>query len=208
MSRATARGSVQASACTVTLCAPISAYPGAQRSGFSIIRWQSSGTGLTAWIAWTTGSPRVRFGTKCASMTSTCSQSASATRCVSSARWAKSADRRLGAIIGSRDTSAESRWAAIPLPRTEGSGAGRCRFGALAAAVPPAPWRAPWSTLRVDAATGRDPGGVGLAGTPQESHEHGVRAVPVGPELPVVVTLDAWDLREQRRDRQHLDVLP
>ena len=55
--------------------------PGAQRSGSSIIRWQSSGTGLTAWTACTTGSPRVRLGTKWASMTSTCSQSASATRC-------------------------------------------------------------------------------------------------------------------------------
>ena len=52
-------------------------------------------------------------------MTSKCSQSASATRCDSSASRAKSADSRLGAIIGSRDTSAESRWAAeqaLPAP--------------------------------------------------------------------------------------------
>src|SRR5688572_21663078 len=77
------------------------------------MRWQSSGTGLTACTACMTGRPKVRFGTKCASMTSTCSQSASATRAVSSARRAKSADSRLGAIIGSRDTSAESRWPVI-----------------------------------------------------------------------------------------------
>src|SRR5688572_20226114 len=42
-------------------------------------------------------------------MTSKWSQSASATRRDSSARRAKSADSRLGAIKGSRDTSAESR---------------------------------------------------------------------------------------------------
>ena len=80
------------------------------------MRWQSSGTGLTAWTAFITGRPKVRFGTKCASMTSKCSQSASATRWASSASRAKSADSRLGAIMGSRDTSAESRWAAITCP--------------------------------------------------------------------------------------------
>src|SRR4051794_16995410 len=64
-----------------------------------------------------TGNPKVRLGTKCASITSKCSQSASATRWDSSASRAKSADSRLGAIIGSRDTSAESRWVAQPTRR-------------------------------------------------------------------------------------------
>ena len=80
------------------------------------MRWQSSGTGLTAWTACITGRPNVRFGTKWASITSKCSQSASATRWASSPRRAKSADRRLGAINGSRDTSAESRCAATGDP--------------------------------------------------------------------------------------------
>src|SRR3954451_22846889 len=53
----------------------------------------------------TTGSPIVRLGTKCASMTSTCSQSAPSpgaprTAAASSARRAKSEARMLGAIIG------------------------------------------------------------------------------------------------------------
>jgi hypothetical protein len=47
----------------------------------------------------TTGRPRVRFGTKWLSMTSTCSQSATlATAAASSASRAKSADRMLGEI--------------------------------------------------------------------------------------------------------------
>ena len=50
--------------------------PGAQRSGSSIIRWQSSGRSVALCRLCTTGSPRVRFGTKWASITSTCSQSA------------------------------------------------------------------------------------------------------------------------------------
>ena len=46
----------------------------------------------------TTGRPRVRFGTKWLSMTSTCSQSAVATAAASSASRAKSADKMLGEI--------------------------------------------------------------------------------------------------------------
>ncbi len=101
---ASATGSRAASTCTVTLYAPASAYPIAQRSGSSIIRWQSSGTSVALRSDSTTGRPSVRLGTKWASMTSTCSQSAPpgwpATAAASSARRAKSADRMLGAIIG------------------------------------------------------------------------------------------------------------
>src|ERR1700712_5659723 len=48
----------------------------------------------------TTGRPRVRFGTKWLSITSTCSQSAPLTAAVSSASLAKSAARIDGAISG------------------------------------------------------------------------------------------------------------
>ena len=48
----------------------------------------------------TTGSPRVRFGTKWLSITSTCSQSAPVTTAASSASRAKSAARIDGAISG------------------------------------------------------------------------------------------------------------
>src|SRR5438067_902653 len=47
----------------------------------------------------------VRLGTKWASMTSTCSQSAVATASACSPSRAKSADRMLGAIIGSGPTA-------------------------------------------------------------------------------------------------------
>src|SRR5450755_3221055 len=56
----------------------------------------------------TIGSPSVRFGTKWLSMTSTCSQSAPVTAAASSARWAKSADRMLGAINTVWEATAES----------------------------------------------------------------------------------------------------
>ena len=82
----------------VTLAAPASAYCGAQRSGSSIIRWQSSGTGLTRASASTTGRPRVRLGTKCPSITSTWAQSALAIRRSSRSRLAKSLARMLGEI--------------------------------------------------------------------------------------------------------------
>ena len=50
--------------------------------------------------AFTTGRPMVRLGTKWLSITSTCSQSAPRTAAASSASRAKSAESRLGAIIG------------------------------------------------------------------------------------------------------------
>ena len=82
----------------MTLDAPASTYPGAQRSGSSIIRWQSSGWSAAFASDSTIGIPSVRFGTKWLSITSTCSQSALDTAAASSARWAKSAVRMLGAI--------------------------------------------------------------------------------------------------------------
>src|SRR6266446_3570381 len=42
------------------------------RSGFSIIKWQSSGTFTAFRKLFTTGGPNVMFGTKCPSITSTC----------------------------------------------------------------------------------------------------------------------------------------
>ncbi|SHV74007.1 Uncharacterised protein [Mycobacteroides abscessus subsp. abscessus] len=68
----------------------------------SIIKWQSMGISVAASRLSTTGSPRVRLGTKCPSITSTCSQSAPSTAAISSARRAKSADRIEGAIMGAR----------------------------------------------------------------------------------------------------------
>src|SRR5438477_9707119 len=68
-------------------------------SGFSIIRWQSSGTSVTLRNDLTTGGPMVMLGTKWPSITSTCSSvppPASAAR-ASSARRAKSADKIDGA---------------------------------------------------------------------------------------------------------------
>src|SRR5689334_1867269 len=100
MSRATATGLSVASAWNVTLYAPASAYGGAQRSGSSIIRWQSIGMSLAANRLSTTGSPSVRFGTKCASITSTCNQSAPSTSAAASASRAKSAASIDGAISG------------------------------------------------------------------------------------------------------------
>src|SRR5438876_10539979 len=68
-------------------------------SGFSIIRWQSSGTSVTFRKDLTTGGPMVMLGTKWPSITSTCSSvppPASAAR-ASSAKRAKSADKMDGA---------------------------------------------------------------------------------------------------------------
>ena len=98
IARAVATGSWAASMWKVTEEPPASAYCGAHRSGSSIIRWQSSGIGLTRLSASTIGSPRVRLGTKWPSMTSTCAQSAVAMRPSSDSRLAKSADRMLGLI--------------------------------------------------------------------------------------------------------------
>ena len=48
----------------------------------------------------TTGSPRVRLGTKWLSITSTCSPSALGTDSMAACRLAKSADSRLGRMRG------------------------------------------------------------------------------------------------------------
>src|SRR6266545_1048719 len=81
-----------------TLYEPASAYPSAQRCGSSIIRWQSNGRVVALRRLCTTGNPMVRFGTKWLSITSMCSQSAApSTARASSARWARSAARMLGA---------------------------------------------------------------------------------------------------------------
>ena len=97
-SRANRTGAAHASTWKVTLDAPASTYSGAQRSGSSIIRWQSSGWSATFASASTTGRPRVRLGTKWLSITSTCSQSAPETDRAAASRLAKSADRMLGEI--------------------------------------------------------------------------------------------------------------
>src|SRR5512139_2413821 len=94
-SRASRTGAVAASTWKVTEEAPASTYPGAQRSGSSIIRWQSSGVSVAFASASTTGMPSVRFGTKWLSMTSTWSQSALETR---RASVAKSEASMLGEI--------------------------------------------------------------------------------------------------------------
>jgi hypothetical protein len=98
ISRASLTGAAAASTWKVTEPAPASTYCGAQRSGSSIIRWQSSGVSVARLSDSTTGTPRVRLGTKWLSMTSTWSQSAPSTALASSARRAKSADRMLGLI--------------------------------------------------------------------------------------------------------------
>src|SRR5579871_3806927 len=91
---------MQISWCTETQLAPASAKAGMYSSGLVIIRWQSSGTSTTLRRAETTSGPMVMLGTKCPSMTSTCSRVAPPRMAAwqSSARWAKSADRMEGAI--------------------------------------------------------------------------------------------------------------
>ena len=78
--------------------APSFAYSGAQRSGSSIIRCTSTGRSVTSQMRLTMGSPRVRFGTKWWSITSTCTRSALAMALRSRSRLQKSAERMLGAI--------------------------------------------------------------------------------------------------------------
>ena len=103
--RARATGSLDASRWKVTLAAPISAYPGAQRSGSVIIRCTSSGIGLVAWMRSTICGPNVRLGTKWLSMTSTCAKSAVAIRARSACMFTKSAARILGLMRGARGSS-------------------------------------------------------------------------------------------------------
>src|SRR4051794_41117495 len=99
-------GFSQASAWKVTLYAPASAYPGAQRSGSVIIRCTSNGIAVVLRRLCTTGRPIVRFGTKWLSITSTCTQSAAPSMaCTAVARCAKSAARMLGAMIGDDSTA-------------------------------------------------------------------------------------------------------
>src|SRR5229473_8628497 len=89
----------QASWCTEIQSAPASANAGINSSGFSIIRWQSSGNFVTLRSDFTTGGPIVRFGTKCPSIISTWTTlpppSPAARTC--SPRRAKSAERIEGA---------------------------------------------------------------------------------------------------------------
>src|SRR6185295_2589571 len=97
-SRANRTGAAAASTWKVTDFAPASTEAGAQRSGASIIRLQSIGVDDAFPSASTIGSPRVRFGTKWLSITSTCSQSACEIRAASEARLAKSDASMLGEI--------------------------------------------------------------------------------------------------------------
>ena len=98
-SRASRTGAAAASTWKVTDSAPASAYAGAHRSGSSIIRWMSSNCAVALRSASTTGSPRVRLGTKWLSITSTCSPSELGTDSIAVCRLAKSADSRLGMIL-------------------------------------------------------------------------------------------------------------
>src|SRR5579871_851650 len=82
----------QTSWCTLIMFAPAAANSGMKASGLSIIRWQSSGSLVIGRSACTIGGPKVIFGTKWPSITSTWTivpppRSAAAT---SSARCAKS----------------------------------------------------------------------------------------------------------------------
>ena len=101
---ATARASPSASrtsACTVTRSAPASRNHGSCSNGLSIIRCTSSGSDVAFFNCFTIGTPMVRFGTKCPSMTSTCTYPAPASsmRAMSRPRFMKSADRMDGAIF-------------------------------------------------------------------------------------------------------------
>ena len=89
----------QASWCTEIQSAPASAKAGMKSSGFSIIKWQSSGTSVTWRSDFTTGGPIVILGTKWPSITSTCKSVPPPSRAAwtSSARRAKSADKIEGA---------------------------------------------------------------------------------------------------------------
>ncbi len=85
-------------------------------------------------MAATTGGPIVRLGTKCPSITSTCSQSASErTRSISAPRAAKSADRMEGAIRSIGVTL-------LPAPARPGRTSRPCRRPGAAAARPGPGW--------------------------------------------------------------------
>ena len=88
-----------ASAWTVIISAPAFANSG-MRSRFEIIKCTSSGRVVCGRMAFTTAGPMVRFGTKCPSITSTCTRSAPALvmAAISSPSRAKSAERIEGAM--------------------------------------------------------------------------------------------------------------
>src|SRR6478735_587483 len=98
ISRASRTGALAASTWKVTDPQPASTYATALRSGSSIIRWASSGVVVDRARASTMVGPKVRFGTKWLSITSTCTQSALPIRATSAPRFAKSAFRMLGVI--------------------------------------------------------------------------------------------------------------
>ena len=90
-----------ASRCTVTISEPASRNHGICTSGFAIMRWTSSGISATSFSCLTNGTPRVRFGTKCPSMTSTCTYPAppSSIIAISRSMFMKSAESIEGAIF-------------------------------------------------------------------------------------------------------------
>ena len=122
------------------------------------MRWQSRGKIVALRRLCTTGKPIVKLGTKCASMTSTCSQSALRTASASSPSRAKSADRMLGAIIGSGTPSRSTAHQVHPLI---------VRARSPCAAVP--------LTGEVEVVTDTSDG--------RERAEHGVGALPMRPQL-------------------------
>src|SRR6478752_2719989 len=98
ISRASLTGACAASTWKVTEPHPASTYAIALRSASSIIRCASRGTSVLRARASTMVGPKVRFGTKWLSITSTCTQSALPIRATSAPRSAKSAFRMLGVI--------------------------------------------------------------------------------------------------------------
>ena len=90
-----------ASGCTSMWSAPASANAAMKGSTGAIIRCTSNGNAVCGRRLCRTGGPKLRFGTKCPSITSRCSQSAPAasTAATSSRSRAKSAARMLGATV-------------------------------------------------------------------------------------------------------------
>ncbi|AEH53145.1 hypothetical protein BCO26_1087 [Heyndrickxia coagulans 2-6] len=99
---------LHASTWTEIVSAPAFAKASKYWSGFSIIKWTSSGSFVTGRTAPTTSGPIVMFGTKWPSITSIWIQSAppSSTSLISSPNFAKFADKIEGAIFTIVNTSA------------------------------------------------------------------------------------------------------
>src|SRR6476646_3128123 len=110
ISRARRTGAFAASTWNVTDPQPASTYARALRSGSSIIRCASSGVSVDRASASTMVGPKVRFGTKWLSITSTCTQSALPIRRTSAPRFAKSAFRMLGVIWIPTGDDPRGRW--------------------------------------------------------------------------------------------------